>query len=56
MHTRNKLRPDYKNKLKPGNNTLEYYLNQGYSEQDAKQKLHDRQTTNSLKKYIKKYG
>jgi len=35
---------------------IEYYLNQGMSEQEAKLALHKRQTTFSLEKCIKKYG
>jgi G:T-mismatch repair DNA endonuclease (very short patch repair protein) len=36
--------------------TLKYYLKRGYSEEKAKQKLKERQTTFSLKKCIEKYG
>lgn len=35
---------------------IEYYLNQGMSEDDAKKALHDRQLTFTLEKCIKKYG
>ena len=35
---------------------IEYYLNQGMSEEDAKKALHDRQSTFTLEKCIKKYG
>jgi len=36
--------------------TLEYFLNQGLSEEEAKNKLKERQTTFSLEKCIEKYG
>lgn len=35
---------------------IEYYLNQGMSKEEAKQALHDRQSTFSLKKCIERYG
>ena len=35
---------------------LEYYLNKGYSHAESIQMLKERQRTNSLKNYIKKYG
>jgi len=38
------------------NTNIEYYLNQGYSQIEAKQKLSERQTTFSLEICIKKYG
>ena len=45
-------------KLTPDKRTtnIEYYLNQGMSEEEAKQALHDRQATFSLYKCIQKYG
>lgn len=43
-----------KKAVKPTN--IEYYLNQGYSYEDAYLKLKERQTTNSLEKFIEKYG
>lgn len=43
-----------KNSIKQTN--IEYYLNQGMSQEDAKKALHDRQATFSLYKCIKKYG
>ena len=43
-----------KNTIKQTN--IEYYLNQGMSEEDAKKALHDRQATFSLYKCIEKYG
>lgn len=43
-----------KNAVKPTN--LEYYLNQGMSEEEAKIALYNRQCTFSLEKCIKKYG
>lgn len=43
-----------KNTVKTTN--IEYYLNQGMSEEDAKRALHDRQATFTLEKCIKKYG
>ena len=43
-----------KNTIKSTN--IEYYLNQGMSEEDAKIALHKRQATFSLYKCIKKYG
>ena len=36
--------------------TLSYWLNQGYSEDEAKEKLKERQTTFTLEKCIEKYG
>ena len=41
-----------KNAIKSTN--IEYYLNQGMSEDDAKKALHDRQSTFSLKKCIER--
>ena len=49
-----KNRSAVKNAIKPTN--IEYYLNQGYSYEDAYLKLKERQTTNSLEKFIEKYG
>ena len=49
-----KNRSAVKNAVKPTN--IEYYLNQGYSYEDAYLKLKERQTTNSLEKFIEKYG
>lgn len=45
-------------KLTPDKRTtnIEYYLNQGMSEEEAKQALHDRQATFTYEKCIKKYG
>lgn len=43
-----------KNAIKLTN--IEYYLNQGMSEEEAKQALHNRQATFTYKKCIKKYG
>jgi hypothetical protein len=37
-------------------NRIEYWLNKGYSDVDASQKLKDRQSTFSLSKCIEKYG
>lgn len=37
-------------------NTIRYWTNLGYSEEDAKQKVKERQTTFSLSKCIEKYG
>jgi very-short-patch-repair endonuclease len=39
-----------------GNNNIEYFLHKGYSEEEAKVLLKDRQTTFSLKKCIQKHG
>ena len=36
--------------------TLSYWLSQGYSEEEAKEKLKERQTTFTLEKCIEKYG
>lgn len=44
------------NRDKLNNTTLEFYLNQGLSEEEAKLALSDRQTTFSLEKCIEKYG
>lgn len=57
-----KLQQDFFNKnalavksaIKPTN--IEYYLNQGMTYEEAYLKLKERQTTNSLEKFIKKYG
>jgi G:T-mismatch repair DNA endonuclease (very short patch repair protein) len=38
------------------NTTITYYLKRGYSNQEAKEKLKERQTTFSLEKCIAKYG
>jgi len=35
---------------------LKYWLKKGYNLEDARQKLKERQTTNTLENYIKKYG
>lgn len=35
---------------------IEYYLNKGLSEDDAKKELKKRQATNTIENYIKKYG
>lgn len=57
-----KLRKDFFNKntkkVKSAikNNNIEYYLNQGYSEEEAYLKLKERQTTFTLEKCIEKYG
>jgi len=49
---------NYKSYIKDriSNNQLEYWLNKGFSEKEAKKKLKDRQTTFSLKKCIERYG
>ena len=49
-----KNRQAVKNAIKDTN--IEYYLNQGMSEEDARQALHNRQATFTLEKCIKKYG
>ena len=49
-----KNRSAVKKAVKPTN--IEYYLSQGYSYEDAYLKLKERQTTNSLEKFIEKYG
>ena len=49
-----KNRKAIKNAIKDTN--IEYYLNQGMSEEEAKMALHDRQVTFTLQKCIKKYG
>lgn len=51
---RENVRNKVKNAIKQTN--IEYYLNQGMSLEDAKQALHDRQSTFTLEKCIKKYG
>jgi len=38
------------------NTRIEYYLNKGMTQEEAEIALKERQTTNSLEKYIKKYG
>lgn len=43
-----------KNAIKPTN--IEYYLNQGMNEDDAREALHDRQATFSLYKCVQQYG
>jgi hypothetical protein len=59
---RNLSENDYKKFLKGSlserefDTTLEYYLKRGFSEEEAKEKLKERQTTFSLKKCIEKYG
>lgn len=50
----NKNALSIKNAIKSTN--IEYYLNQGMSEEEAKKALHDRQATFTLEKCIKKYG
>jgi len=50
----NKNKIAVKNAIKPTN--IEYYLNLGMSEIDAKQALYNRQSTFTLEKCIKKYG
>lgn len=37
-------------------NTLEYWINKGYSPEEAAERLHDRQSTFSLDKCVMKYG
>lgn len=62
LEEQEKLREQYiqknnqaiKNAVKQTN--IEYYLNQGMSEKEAKQALHDRQATFSLYKCVQKYG
>lgn len=49
-----KINETIRNTIKTTN--IEYYLNQGMSEEDAKKALHDRQSTFSLEKCIKRYG
>ena len=51
---RENVRNKVKKAIKPTN--IEYYLNQGMSLEEAKQALHDRQSTFTLEKCIKKYG
>ena len=59
---RNLSETDYKDFLKnalegrESDTQLDYYLKRGYSEEESKQKLKERQTTFSLKKCIEKYG
>lgn len=43
-------------KVRSYNTTLEYYTNKGYSEIEARELLHNRQKTNTVQSYIKKYG
>lgn len=38
-----------------GTNPL-YYINQGYTEEEVRQIIHDKYATNGLERYIKKYG
>lgn len=49
-----KINETVRNTIKTTN--IEYYLNQGMSEEDAKKALHDRQATFTIEKCIKKYG
>lgn len=49
-----KMAESTKNAIKTTN--IEYYLNLGMSEEDAKKALHDRQCTFTLEKCIQKYG
>lgn len=53
-----KHRENVKNKVKSAikQTNIEYYLNQGMSEEEAKQALHERQSTFTLEKCIKRYG
>lgn len=53
-----KHRENVKNKVKSAvkQTNIEYYINRGMSEEEAKQALHNRQSTFSLEKCIKKYG
>ena len=51
---RENVRNKVKNAVKSTN--IEYYLNQGMSLEDAKQALHDRQSTFTLEKCIKRHG
>lgn len=47
---------DYKSWAKRKNVTLEYYINKGFSETEAKEELKKRQSTFSQEKCTKKYG
>ena len=49
-----KNRSAVKNAIKPTN--IEYYLNQGMNEDEAREALHDRQATFSLYKCVQQYG
>ena len=49
-----KNRSSIKNAIKPTN--IEYYLNQGMNEDEAREALHDRQATFSLYKCVQQYG
>ena len=51
-----KDRNDFNELKKNCNCTLEYYMNKGMSEEEAKVALKERQSTFSLKKCIEKYG
>lgn len=51
-----KDREDFDELKKNHNCTLEYYMNKGMSEEEAKAALKERQSTFSLKKCIEKYG
>lgn len=51
-----KDREDFDELKKNSNCTLEYYINKGMSEEEAKVALKERQSTFSLKKCIEKYG
>lgn len=51
-----KDREDFDELKKNCNCTLEYYMNKGMSEEEAKVALKERQSTFSLKKCIEKYG
>lgn len=55
----NALQKNAKRKAIENNNIntrLEYYTSRGYSEEEAKQMLKERQNTSSLSKYIERYG
>lgn len=51
-----KDRDDFDELKKNHNCSIEYYLNKGMNEEDAKKALKERQSTFSLKKCIEKYG
>lgn len=51
-----KDREDFAELKKNSSTCLEFYLNQGLSEEEAKKKLSERQSTFSLEKCIQKYG
>lgn len=51
-----KMKKTKNDNLDKQNTKIEYYLAQGYDENEALEKLSERQTTFSLKKCIKKYG